>query len=382
MLKLNKFTLVFVIIYVLIAACIIKQNHVISKQLANTQFATLLTKQVTPVASHAAVFQSTLIPQPKYLRAAHSATIVRLNDGRLLALWFAGSHEGKPDVNIWQSYFAHGKWSEATIALTRQQLGHETQQFIGKLGNPVVYQAINGKLYLFVVAVGLGGWSGSRIYQLTSFDNGKNWSNAHPLLLSPLLNISSLVRSRPLTLANGGFYLPVYHELIKSYPELLYFDVQGNLLYQSRFTDDNHLIQPSFLQLSQRRAFVYFRNHINVTLPIHYVETTNAGVSWSELKLTNIFNHDSSLATVAISNSCYIMLRNPIERGQLVIAKSTDGINWHDVYTLESAVGNEFSYPALIADDKMIDIVYTWQRKNIKHVQFNRAWLKRISNCE
>jgi predicted neuraminidase len=40
-----------------------------------------------------------------YFPSCHAATLVELSDGQLLAAWFAGTHEGHPDVGIWMARF-------------------------------------------------------------------------------------------------------------------------------------------------------------------------------------------------------------------------------------------------------------------------------------
>jgi predicted neuraminidase len=57
---------------------------------------------------------------------------------------------------------------------------------------------------------------------------------------------------------------------------------------------------------------------------------------------------------------------------------SRDGLNWRPVYNLENQRGKEFSYPSLQINEGMIDIMYTDDRKDIKHVRFNREWLDRM----
>ena len=46
--------------------------------------------------------------QPEdYDNDCHASTLASLDDGTLVAAWFWGSEEGKPDVGIWMSRF-HG----------------------------------------------------------------------------------------------------------------------------------------------------------------------------------------------------------------------------------------------------------------------------------
>jgi alpha-L-fucosidase len=61
----------------------------------------------------------------------------------------------------------------------------------------------------------------------------------------------------------------------------------------------------------------------------------------------------------------------------LALATSADGLRWHRRRVVEFEAGGEFSYPALlVAGDDEIHLSYTWQRKHIRHLRFNRGWLE------
>jgi predicted neuraminidase len=69
------------------------------------------------------------------------------------------------------------------------------------------------------------------------------------------------------------------------------------------------------------------------------------------------------------------MVHNPSDRSMLVLSISDNGIIWHDVAILENTPNMEYSYPFIQYHDGLIDILYTYNRKKIKHVRFNQAWL-------
>lgn len=334
-------------------------------------------------------FESQLIPQPKFLLSSHSSTFEVLPNGHLLALWFAGSHEGKPDVKIWQSEFdpATNVWTMAKPIVSPASLSRDTNSYIKKVGNPLLYRSLNGDLHLFVVSVTIGGWSGSSLNHLISKDNGQNWMPAQKLLLSPFFNLSTLARTRPVTLVDGGFYVPVYHELINKYPELIQFDANGNFIRQIRISSQNYMLQPAVVALSSTNAAVFLRNGA-YTDNILYMQTTNdGGVNWSMPKATNLHNHDSSLVVIPIWGNKLLMVHNNIEqRTHLMLSISDDGgYNWKNIAYLENTEGKEFSYPSIQIHNGIIDVLYTWNRQLIKHVRFNLAWLvqqERTINAE
>ncbi|MFN8769528.1 MAG: exo-alpha-sialidase [Neisseriaceae bacterium] len=368
----------FIVIFTIFSIlCLNQKNHLASelkRKFSDIDLQQINYLQVTPL------FESYIIPQPSYLLSAHSSTFEVLKNGSLIAFWFAGSHEGKPDVNIWQSYFRNGKWSKATAIITRKSMMNDTRMFVKKLGNPVVYKAVNNTLHLFVVSVSLGGWSGSSINQMVSKDNGNTWGMAQKIYLSPFFNISTLVRTKAVSLEDGGFYLPVYHEFMRKYPELLYFDENGNFIYQQRINDINHLLQPSIVEVSSESAFVYYRNHSTIDSRMLMQATLDGGKSFGRVTPTDIFNQDSSMATINLGNGQLLMVRNIEGRSKLVLSISSNGVIWHDIVNLEDTKNGEFSYPSIQIHDGVVDILYTWQRKYIKHVRFNIAWLKKQKN--
>lgn len=338
-----------------------------------------LNRNYSPEFSSQELFESFIIPQPTFLAAAHSAALEILPNCNLIATWFAGSHEGKPDVKIWQSIFDGRKWELAHPIITPAKIAHDTDQYIRKVGNPLVYRSIDNHLHLFVVSVGLGGWSGSSLTQFISKDLGKTWGVGHKLILSPFLNISTLIRTKAITLADGGFYLPVYHEFMRTYPELLRFDKTGKFISQTRLNSHNSLVQPAILPITPNYAYAFMRNHTRNDNPLYYQTTNDGGVSWTKLASTNLSNQDTSLAVEMVESSQYLMVHNMGGRDKLSLAVSNDGINWRDIYLLENTPHEEFSYPAIQIHAGIIDILYTWKRRNIKHVEFNLPWLNNRS---
>jgi predicted neuraminidase len=323
------------------------------------------------------LFESYIIPQPHYLRAAHSSAFDVLPNGDLLATWFAGSHEGKPDVKIWQSEFANGSWSMARSIVSPQSLSKDTGTYIKKVGNPVIYRAKNGKWHLFVVSVSaIGGWSGSRIDHLISKDNAQTWLPAQKLILSPFFNISTLERTRPLTLKDGGFYLPVYHELLFTYPELIRFDSNGKFIKLIRLNTNTQLLQPTLVPTSEFNAMVFFRNKTWKDESVYMQTTNDGGVSWSQPVATTLTNRDSSLVVAKVGDDALLMVHNIGPRSYLALDISHEGKTWQHVAVLENTPEKEFSYPSIQVHNGIVDILYTWDRKSIKHVRFNLAWLR------
>lgn len=329
-----------------------------------------------------AIFESEFIPSPKFLKTSHSSSIVLLKNGDLLAFWFAGSREGQPDVKIWQSRYANGKWEMAHPIVSNYSLMSDLKRYISKLGNPVIYQTEDGRLHLFVVSVSIGGWGGASLNHLISNDEGKTWSRAKKLVLDPFTNISTLARSQPIPLQDGGFYLPVYQEFILKYPELLRFDKHGNFLQKIRISNHNTLLQPALVAIDESTAYAYMRNNGRINRILYRQVTHDGGLTWSNLQATNLNNYDASIAVAKLKPNLFLLVYNIKNRSKLALAISHDGLNWQTIKLLENYTDQgyaEFSYPSIIVHDEIVDISYTWYvpsiRHSIKHVRFNLAYL-------
>jgi alpha-L-fucosidase len=56
----------------------------------------------------------------------------------------------------------------------------------------------------------------------------------------------------------------------------------------------------------------------------------------------------------------------------LDVEYSNDGLKWKKLFDLENQPEGEFSYPAIIqTSDKKVHVLYTYNRKYIKHVTFD-----------
>ncbi len=369
----------FLVTFFVISWLILYKVHRPEKPVFSTvRYSNLLSDSISKDTDNSRVlFTSELIPE--LLPVAHASSLEVLPDGKLITFWFAGSREGAADVKIWQAVYDGDKWSGVTEVISPQQITYDTKRFTKKVGNPVVYLSTNGNLHLFVVSVGLGGWSGSSLNHFISYDNGITWGKGQKLFLSPIFNISTLDRTSAVTLRDGGFYLPVYHELILKYPEILRFDKDGNFINQMRLNSYTGLLQPTVLPISELEAYVYLRNFRKNDDKLYYEVTKDGGVTWSAPKATNLTNQNSSIVVAQVDKSKYLMVHNPTKRDKLFLAISNDGVKWTEIYLLEDTHGSEFSYPSIQAHGDIVDIVYTWKRKNIKHVRFNKAWLNQKS---
>ena len=130
-------------------------------------------------------------------------------------------------------------------------------RYIAKLGNPVAMCNINGQLQLYVVTVSIGGWAGSSISVLHSDDEGVTWSIPKRLIATPFLNLSTLVKGSGFLFADGTIGMPVYHEWIGKYGELLRLDPNGQVLDKRRMSSGRGTLQPIVFVDDEKHASAY-----------------------------------------------------------------------------------------------------------------------------
>ena len=355
-------------------------------------------------------------------QAVHAASLVELNDGRLQAVWFSGSREGAGDVTIQTAVMdpVTQRWRAEKTLFDREQIERGLWRYVKKLGNPVIARAPDGSLVLWVVTVSLGGWAGSSITWSRSIDEGVNWSVPRRLVTSPFLNISTLVKSTPVALADGQMALPVYHEFVTKFGEILRIDSHGEVIDKTRIPGSQTSLQPVMLVSGPERAQIYMRSAGSPTVKTS--RTIDAGQTWTSAQSSNLPNPDSALAGLVSGAGDLWLVLNPSPAGRETLALLKAGSDGHfdgaSAFVVEpsttvqggpsiadyerqlsdelkaqgandaqvqayvasakrqlcgpASCASEFSYPYLLQSrDGYIHLVYTWHRTRIKHVRLD-----------
>jgi len=325
--------------------------------------------------------------------SVHAASLIALKDGTLRAFWFAGSREGAADVVINSAVFdpKSVNWSAPTVVIDRVSAEKGLARYIAKLGNPVPARMADGRLQLFFVTVSIGGWAGSSISSIVSDDEGLTWNTPQRLISSPLMNLSTLVKSPAIAFADGRLGLPAYHEWIGRFGEFLRIDA-GQVIDKRRMSSGRSAIQPLVLVNNSQDATAYFRQTRSAgqakQVPIS--QTQNAGQSWQAGTDLPITNPNSAVTGLQLNSGASILVLNNIETGRYRLAlMMTDAKSgqWQTIEVLEDDEAlpddqrKEFSYPYLISlDGNDAHLVYTWDRKKIRHRYFSGAWLRRAQS--
>jgi len=381
----------------------------------------------------------------RQMTTTHAASLVELQDGctsappcrgRVRAFWFSGSREGAADVTINSAVFdpAGDSWSEEKVVTGREDTQRGLHRYIAKVGNPVVARAANGELWLFYVTVSLGGWAGSSITLITSADDGEHWSAPRRLITSPFLNISTLVKGAPFFYADGTMGLPVYHEFVTKFAEILRLDQTGKVIDKQRLAAGSQgTLQPVVLVQSAQQALVLNRYAgKDAEKRVISIATSDGGWHWQTPQKSALRNPDAALTALVLDDGKLLAVLNDQEHGResLSLQLSTDGgASWRELTRLEEMNGLrnaelpesaclgvvdsllrssdarlrkaepeqmaayvasarpqvlargachfEFSYPYMIQTrNGDIHLAYTWNRTFIKHVRIDPDWLK------
>jgi predicted neuraminidase len=317
------------------------------------------------------------IPMPPGMAAAHASTLLPMpadHAAVLTVFWFSGDRESGPNVQIAASQFdrASRQWSPARFVVNRFVMGEQLGHGLRRLGNPVAWMDGQGRINLFVVATGWGGWAASRILQLRQSSTGNGlaelaFAPVRVLPLSWLWNTSFLVRNAPLPLMDGGMVLPVHFELGIKYPTALRFDKEGGYLCMVRLSQRPYLLQPSLVAQSPQQWLAFMRDE-RPQGKIGVARTTDGGQHWSDLPDLLLDNPDAAVAGLGLSPGQMLLAHNSsiASRGTLDLSRSADGRTWALVKTLEQGgFDDEFSYPAMAWVDGKLWISYTVDRHRI-----------------
>lgn len=322
------------------------------------------------------------IPMPADTLAAHASNLVAMPVGHpaaLTAFWFAGDRESAPNVQIAASQWdrASQQWTPARFVVNRHVMGQDLGYGLRRLGNPVAWVDGAGRMHLFVVATGWGGWAASRVLQLRQSNasgafNDLQFEPVRVLPLSWMWNISYLVRNPPVTLADGGMVLPVHFELGTKHASALHFDAQGAYLGMVRISAHHDRLQPTLVMQSPTDWWAYMRvqrEHGKIAVS----RTRDAGRNWEDQPDLDLDNPDAAVAGLGLAPDRMVLAYNPSSQGRtaLNLGESSNGQSWSIAAAMEKGIEpDEFSYPAMAWSDGRLWVTYTADRKRIQWQRF------------
>jgi predicted neuraminidase len=299
--------------------------------------------------------------------SCHASTVVEVEPGRLLAAWFGGMREGANDVKIWLARFDGKAWSEPEVAADEPGF---------PCWNPVLFLSRSKTLFLFYKAgPSPSNWSG---FFRRSTDSGKTWDKVEQLpagLLGPIKN-------KPIQRADGTILAGSSVESHRAWTCWLERSTDDGKTWR-RFgpiavPDHPHgIIQPTLFETADKTLVALCRSRgLGV---ICRAESRDGGETWPAAEKTELPNPNSGIDAVKTAKSEIYLVYNHTKQGRTPLnlgVSSDEGKTWKMAATLEEEPG-EFSYPAIIqAQDGMLHITYTWNRRHIKYVTVDPAGKK------
>lgn len=304
----------------------------------------------------------------------HPACIEELDNGDLYISYYGGSGEYEPDTAVYG-----GRWVKGSDKWTTPEIIADTP--FHSDGNPVVWQAPDGIVWLFHVVRYGDTWSDSRIHAKISRDGAHTWSD--PFVLGEERGM--MVRSRPIVLKNGDYLLPIYHETGKD-REVVGDDTTSLFLRcdpkTMKWTESSRIkyrlgcLQPSVVQVDDNCLIAYMRRGGGYDPRtdgfIARSESHDGGLTWSEATDSAFPNPNAAIDFLKLKNGHLFLVYNDNmnDRFPLTGTVSIDGDkNWpfkRNIYEGEGA------YPyAIQAQDGKIHVVFTTDdRVQICHAVF------------
>ena len=326
-----------------------------------------ITGQAIRIPKSCKIVTSEYIFEDAPFKQCHASTIIERNDGSLMASWFGGSHESNKDVEIWVSDKKDGSWTAPHSVAN----GIINDSLRYACWNPVLFRTKDGISLYYKVGPNPREWWGMVIH---STDEGKSWSAPEKLpdgILGPIKN-------KPITLASGVILSPSSIETkTEEWHAHIERSTDGGMSWEKIAIDPQNpakVIQPTLLLYPEGKIQALLRSDQTCIMESW---SSDEGKTWSLLSKTNVLNPNSGIDAVTLSSGLQVIVYNPKKgggdwvngRNKLNVAVSADGKTWKDLAILEDQPRSEFSYPAIIqTSDKAVHVVYTADRKSIKHV--------------
>ena len=314
-------------------------------------------------------------------RYKHPASITQLDSGDFYLVYYGGSGEYGDDTAVYGARRPRGDsdWSPPKIVADTPGRSE---------GNAVVWQAPDGKVWLFYLTRYGDTWSTSRIKAKLSADGARTWSD--PVMLA--FEQGMMVRSRPIVLADGDYLLPIYHETGHD-RELVGDDSTSLFLRYDResgqWNETNRIharlgcIQPAVAAVSGDYLVAYCRRGGGYDPRndgwLVRSQSTDGGRTWTPGKEPQFPNPNSAVDFLRLASGHLLLVYNDNmnDRTPLTAAVSLDGDQTY-AHRRNIAEGpGPFAYPTAIqAQDGQIHVIFTsHDRTVINEAVFDEAWV-------
>jgi len=312
-------------------------------------------------------------PPTARLPTCHCSSLVELPSGDLLASWYGGSGEARPDSVVVVSRKPKGgaAWTPAQI-VAETPGKPEGNAFLFVMPDRVlwlVYGTMHGKLD------GPPGpgvrWVTCDLRCKTSTDEGRTWSDSRLLRKE----LGMVVRTKPIVLDNGDVIFGVENDDDSSW-----FWITSDCGRTWRVTGPVAGVaneQPTIIQRRDGSLLTYLRPDDHRW--IARAESFDRGRTWTQAVDTDLPNPHAAIDMVKLRDGRVVLAFNnsPTQRTPLTLALSEDeGQTWPWMRDLIHEPGCEFSYPAIIQDSAgKLHVTYTHKRRWIGHFCVSPEWI-------
>lgn len=313
-------------------------------------------------------------PPTERLPRCHCSSVVELPSGDLLACWYAGEDEARPDAAMVVSRKPKGAdaWTPAEIVADTP----------GKPeGNGILFVMPDGVLWLIYGTMhgrldGPPGpgvrWVTCDVRCITSTDEGRTWSDVRMLREE----LGMVVRTKPLVMDNGEVIFGVEND--DDYSRFWITGDNGRTWQITGPVEGVKNLHPTIIQRRDGTLLAYLRpgdHHC-----IARAESYDRGRTWTTAVDTDLPNPHAAVDMVKLRDGRVVLAFNdsPDVRRPLTLALSeNEGETWPYRRDLIYEEGKEFHYPAIIEDkDGMLHVTYTNNRVWIGHFCLDPGWIK------
>jgi len=311
----------------------------------------------------------------------HPASLTQLDNGDLLVSYYGGTGEYEDDskVHALRRPIDSDTWTDPVVIADTPFQGE---------GNPVVWQAPDGLVWLFYVQRYGDTWSEARVKAKISRDGAETWSDSMNLTFEK----GTMVRGLPIVLNDGDYLLPLYHETGHDHsrvgPDTTSFFLRHNpetrtWTETNKVHSDNGNLQAEPVQIDDDYLFAFARRGggygPDETGYIIRMESRDGGHTWSRGANTEFPNPNAAISLIKLENGHLVLAYNHSmnARTPLTVALSKDdGVTWP--YSRNIADDeNTYGYPMLVQTrDGLIRLLYTTDhRKSIKIASFEESFI-------
>jgi predicted neuraminidase len=309
-------------------------------------------------------------PETPTGRYKHPAFLTELANGDLYLAYYGGGGEYETDTSVFGSRLpaGAGQWTPPRV------IAHDPFRSVG---NPVVWQAPDGVVWLFYVVRFGETWSDSRIAAKISRDGARTWSDSSLIALEP----GMMVRNRPLALAGGDYLLPVYHETGHDTEQVGAGSTSLFLRYDSRtrrwtpssrIRSPNGNIQPAAVEITPGYLVAYCRRGggygPGTSGYLVRSESRDGGRTWSQGVDSQFPNPNAAVDFLKLRNGHLLLIYNDsmTRRTPLTAAVSTDDGRSYPHRRNIAEGPNSFAYPVAVQTrDGRIRVVFTSDRRTV-----------------